>query len=31
MTTSKSNGKLTPRQLERIRAGLKRRGKLNEN
>jgi len=26
MTTSKPNGKLTPRQLERIRVALKRRG-----
>ncbi len=27
-TTSKPNGTLTPRQLEIIRAALKRRGKL---
>jgi hypothetical protein len=29
MTTSKSNGTLTPEQLQRIRIALKRRGKLN--
>jgi len=28
MTTSKPNGTLSPRQLEIIRAALKRRGKL---